>query len=167
VRLNSGLDEVTLARRPRTRICWLGGGDLELRFRGVVTQLGIMVNQTFPHTARLRSGKDFERVYALKCKAADGVLLLFMAKNDGPATRIGLSVSKKHGGSVDRNRLKRWLREAFRLEQHQFPSRIDLIAIPLDGSRASLAAYRKGLVSLVKRLSRRLDQPAAPQEPPA
>ena len=93
----------------------------------------------------------------MKCKAADGVLLLFVARNESPSTRIGLSVSKKHGGAVDRNRLKRWLREAFRLERHRFPVGLDLIAIPLAADRASLAAYRQSLTGLVKRLAKRLE----------
>lgn len=125
-----------------------------------------MSGAVFPSIARLRSSSDFERVYALKCKAADGVLLLFMARNDCQLTRIGLSVSKKHGGSVERNRLKRWLREAFRLERHQFPAGVDLIAIPLAADRASLTAYRQSLIGLVKRLKRRLDQASQPTETP-
>ncbi|HEY4263531.1 MAG TPA: ribonuclease P protein component [Schlesneria sp.] len=117
-----------------------------------------MPKTRFSSHNRIRSGSDFERVYALKCKGADGVLLMFVARNEFNTTRIGLSVSKKHGGAVDRNRLKRWLREAFRLECHQFPKGVDLIAIPLAADRASLDAYRKSLTGLVKRLSRRLDQ---------
>ncbi|MBS0202720.1 MAG: ribonuclease P protein component [Planctomycetes bacterium] len=121
----------------------------------------------FPATHHLRTGRDFERVYALKCKGADGVLLLFVARNDLPVTRIGLSVSKKHGGAVQRNRLKRWLREAFRLERHQFSTGVDLIAIPLAGDRASLSAYRQSLIGLVKRLTRRLDRDRPPEDAPS
>jgi ribonuclease P protein component len=78
-----------------------------------------MTGFRFTKAQHLRSKSDFERVYALKCKAADGVLLVFAARNGGPLTRIGLSVSKKHGGAIVRNRLKRLLREAFRLKQDQ------------------------------------------------
>ena len=124
-----------------------------------------MPDAPFPSTAHLRSARDFERVYSLKCKGADGVLLLFVARNSAQVTRIGLSVSKKHGGAVERNRLKRLLREAFRLERHQFPSGLDLIAIPLTAERASLAAYRQSLVGLVKRLARRLN-PSVPETSP-
>ena len=51
-----------------------------------------MIGFRFTKSQHLRSKSDFERVYALKCKAADGVLLIFAAPNDGPLTRIGLSV---------------------------------------------------------------------------
>jgi ribonuclease P protein component len=111
----------------------------------------------FPKTLHLRKEADFERVYARKCKAADGVLLVFADRNDLGVTRIGLSVSRKHGGAVIRNRLKRLLREAFRLSQHDLPPGIDLIAIPLDKSKAELAAYQTSLTRLASKLAKRLD----------
>lgn len=110
----------------------------------------------FLKTHHLRSEADFERVYARKCKAADGVLLLFVDRNDLSLTRIGLSVSKKHGGAVVRNRLKRLLREAFRLMRQDLPVGIDLIAIPLDRELASLEAYQKSIRHLTGRLTKRL-----------
>ena len=117
-----------------------------------------MNNFRFSKSQHLRSQADFKHVYDLKCKAADGVLLIFAAVNQMSATRIGLSVSKKHGGAVVRNRLKRLLREAFRLSQHELPVGLDLIAIPLAKDRATLDAYRESLVRIVRRLVRRFDQ---------
>jgi len=122
-----------------------------------------MTDFTFTKSQHLRTKSDFERVYDLKCKAADGVLLVFAARNDLGLTRIGLSVSRKHGGAIVRNRLKRLLREAFRLMQHEIPASLDLIAIPLDKVKAALPAYQESLVRISRRLVRRLDQ-QAPRE---
>ena len=55
-----------------------------------------MTGFSFTKSQHLRAKSDFERTYAVKCKAADGVLLLFIARNELPQTRIGLSVSKFH-----------------------------------------------------------------------
>lgn len=125
-----------------------------------------MTGFTFTKSQHLRSKADFERVYVLKCKAADGVLLVFAARNDLTLTRIGLSVSKKHGGAIVRNRLKRLLREAFRLKQNQISSGLDLILIPLAKDKAELAAYEESLINITRRLLRRLDQKANVDEAP-
>ena len=125
-----------------------------------------MTEFTFCKAQHLRAKSDFERVYDLKCKAADGVLLVFVARNGTAVTRIGLSVSKKHGGAIVRNRLKRLLREAFRLMQHQIPAGLDLIAIPLAKEKATLAAYEEALVKITRRLMRRIDRVEHPKKEP-
>jgi ribonuclease P protein component len=121
-------------------------------------RLSPMSDSSFPPSSRLQSSRDFERVYSQKRKSADGTLLVFAAENDLNITRIGLSVSKKHGGSVVRNRLKRWLREAFRLERTNLPVGYDFIAIPLAAERASLVSYRQSISKLARRLSKRTDR---------
>jgi ribonuclease P protein component len=123
-----------------------------------------MTSHRFTKQQHLRSKADFERVYDCKCKAADGVLLIFAADNTTDLSRIGLSVSKKHGSAVVRNRLKRLLREAFRTMQHQIPQGMDLIAIPLAKDKASLATYQESLVKLSSRLKRKIDRDASLNE---
>lgn len=116
-----------------------------------------MKQYQFSRQSRLRKQAEFDRVYALRQRAGDQHLLIFAARNECGRTRIGLSVSRKHGDAVCRNRIKRLLREAFRLSQHDLPSGLDLILIPKQQSVAGLEDFRRSLVRLVKKLVRRLE----------
>ncbi len=66
---------------------------------------------------RLSSNKQFEAVLAHNVRVANGLLVLYTAENDCGYSRLGISVGKSCGGAVQRNRLKRLLREAFRQSQ--------------------------------------------------
>lgn len=105
---------------------------------------------------RLRSGRDFERVYAAKNAARQPGLLVFGLRNGLRHARFGVSVSRKHGGAVERNRLKRLLREAFRLEQHALPAGLDLVLIPQQGPPAALDQLRLSLAKAARSLDKRL-----------
>ena len=109
-----------------------------------------------PKSRRLRSGPDFVRVYEVRQRLGDEHLLVFAAVNHLGRTRIGLSVSRKHGNAVERARLKRLLREAFRLAQQNVPPGLDLILIPRQNSGAGLADYHRSITSITVRLARRL-----------
>lgn len=109
----------------------------------------------FPKSMRLRKSIQFKAVYDKRCKASDGLLLVFAAAN-GDDTQMGLSVSRKLGNAVVRNRLKRLLREAFRLSRSEIPRGMSLIAIPQGAARAGLVPYRQSLVRLAQKLHRRL-----------
>lgn len=111
---------------------------------------------------RLRSPLDFARVYDGRQRAGDGHLLVFAALNELGVTRFGLSVSRKHGGAVKRARIKRLLREAFRLSQHELPQGLDLVLIPRPNSGAGLDDYRRSLVRNAQRVARRLERKEAP-----
>ena len=105
---------------------------------------------------RLRSSAEFERLYELRQRAWDEHLLVFGAVNNLEWTRFGLSVSKKHGNAIHRARLKRMLREAFRLSQHDLPTGLDLVLIPQKNSEATLDDYCRSLERLSKKLHNRL-----------
>lgn len=116
---------------------------------------------SFRKSRRLRHAADFSRVYGRKIRAGDHSLLIFADASPQSDTRIGLSVSKKHGNAVQRQRIKRLLREAFRLEQHQIPAGLDLILIPRVGSGAGLTEYRSSLVRLTRRLHKKVAERTA------
>jgi ribonuclease P protein component len=107
---------------------------------------------------RIRRGSDFQRVYLRRCTAADESLLVFGAANGLPHPRIGLSVSRKLGKAVVRNRWKRLIREAFRLRREQLPVGVDLVVVPRPGAEPSLSALLDCLPRLATRIARRLSR---------
>lgn len=115
---------------------------------------------TLPGRARLKTQAHFRAVYQRGRRAAGGWLtVVALRRREPPAgaaaaakVRLGVSVSKDHGGAVRRNKLKRLLREAFRLEQHRLPPGLDLVLIPRQRKEDfPLAALRGELVQLVQR----------------
>lgn len=81
----------------------------------------------FSKKKRLASNKQFEAVLARKVRVANGLLVLYAAENDCGYPRLGVSVGKSCGGAVERNRLKRLLREAFRQSQDRIPPGFDYL----------------------------------------
>lgn len=116
---------------------------------------------TFPRACRLTKGSDFQRVYEKKVRAGDRFLLIFADHNETGITRIGLSVSRKHGNAVKRNRIKRLLREAFRLTRLTLPEGLDLVLIPRQDVEPRLQDYQRSLRYLTRKLSGRLRQSTA------
>lgn len=131
-----------------------------------IFQTGITVRRvSFPKSEHLRKGADFSRVFALRCVARTAHLTIFAAPNQTGRLRVGFSVSKKHGNAVRRNRLKRLLREAYRLSRSELPGGLDLVLIPVDARNTKLGEFQEALVRAVRKLARKLtrsiDDPAA------
>lgn len=111
---------------------------------------------SFPPERRLRAREDFRRVYARKCVVSDAMLVVHSCENGLPHARLGLSVSRKVGNAVARNRWKRLLREAFRLHFAKLPAGIDLVAIPRLGTTPELLALGDSFTALAARAERKL-----------
>lgn len=114
------------------------------------------VRQDFPSGCRLRDSRDFERAFGSGLRASDDHLLIFASPNGIQQTRFGLSVSRKHGGAVQRNRKKRLLREAVRACRGGLPPGLDLVLVPRQRSDSSLRDFCASLPALVRRLVRRI-----------
>ena len=105
---------------------------------------------------RIRSGLDFRRAYARRGTVSDDTIVVVGCENGLAHPRLGLSVSRKVGGAVARNRWKRLIREAFRISQSRLPEGIDLVVIPRVGVEPELAALLQSLPLLAGRVSRKL-----------
>ncbi|MBM3971223.1 MAG: ribonuclease P protein component [Planctomycetes bacterium] len=112
--------------------------------------------QKFPKTVRVRSRLDFDAVYERGLRVSDGCLSLIVLPNGRPASRLGLAVSKRSGNSVQRNQLKRLLREAFRLSQADLPTGLDLVVQPRTEAPIKFDVLRQSLASLASRAVKKL-----------
>ena len=115
-----------------------------------------MADQRFLRAYRITRGADFQRAYQRRLTAGDDRLLVFVFPNGLPHPRLGLSVSRKIGGAVVRNRWKRCIREAFRLAREQLPCGVDLIVIPRPDAVPETKELQESLVKLARRAAKRI-----------
>lgn len=115
-----------------------------------------VVDERFPRKYRLRTRTDFDRVYQNDAYAADRVLVVRGCKNGLPYPRLGLSVSRKVGGAVVRNRWKRLIREVFRKCRSELPVGLDLVFRPRRGAEPDYAAISESLPKVARQLAKRL-----------
>jgi ribonuclease P protein component len=114
---------------------------------------------------RLSRSAEFERVYRQGRSKGNRFLVLyaFPRAQDEPSAdreegpRLGLSVSRRVGGAVERNRVKRTLREAFWAEAERLPDNSDYVVVARPDARelaerAGTAGMREALSELVAAL---------------
>jgi ribonuclease P protein component len=115
-----------------------------------------MTDQRFPKSVRLRRQAEFDVVYQGNVFAADDVLVIKAVRNGLNVTRLGLSVSKKVGNAVVRNRWKRLIREAFRKQRSELPVGMDLVVRPKKGATCEHEAIYRSIGRLAQRLDKKL-----------
>jgi ribonuclease P protein component len=109
----------------------------------------------FPRHMRMARRADFDRAMQEGAHGVDARLTMWLIANGLTHPRLGLVVGRRHGNAPRRNRIKRLLREAFRLAQHELPAGYDLVCAPRVGGELTLAGGRESLVRLAKRLAPR------------
>jgi ribonuclease P protein component len=118
-----------------------------------------------PKSGRLSRSAEFERVYRQGRSVGNRHLVLYVfPRGEGPVAnpelsagpRLGLSVSRKVGGAVDRNKVKRLLREAFTSEGLRLPPEADVVVVARPeakelAEREGLEGLRTALAELISR----------------
>ena len=107
---------------------------------------------TLPKSHILRAPRDFDAVFAARVKESRGPLTVFARPNDLPYARLALQTSRRVGNAVRRNRIRRLLREAFRLMQHDLPRGYDLVIVVRPHEPLILADYQRLLSASVVKL---------------
>lgn len=126
-----------------------------------------MKDESLPASIRLKSSRDFERVFKRGIVVADDVLVLHAipradnpgkppAKSEASKTpRLGISVSKRVGHAPLRNRWKRLIREAFRQQRERLPS-LDYVIRPKKDALPDFHRIFASLPVLAKRAAKKI-----------
>lgn len=108
-------------------------------------------------SGRLSRSAEFERVYRHGRSTANRQLVLYTFPNaSAERPRVGLSVSRKVGGAVQRNKVKRLLREAFARNEERLAPGLDLVVVARPDAlelaeREGLAGFDSALAELLAR----------------
>lgn len=89
---------------------------------------------TFPKNERLLNRKDFINLNQLGKRYQTPHFTIILKKSGLGITRLGITVSKKVGNSVKRNKIKRLIREFFRLHKTYFPQGYDIVIAAKKGA---------------------------------
>lgn len=103
---------------------------------------------------------DFAKVFAQRNVSRQRGMTVFAIRNELGYSRIGLSVSRKNGNAVRRNRIKRLFREAFRLSQNELSPGFDVVLVPERDREPALSELQESLRRALQTLARRLPPPA-------
>lgn len=104
---------------------------------------------TLPRAMRLAHAREFQAVQNARVRRGAGVLSVATVPNGLPHYRLGLSIGRRHGNACVRTRLKRMIREAFRLLQHELPmgpdGGYDMLVAARPHGPLPLSAYKQSM----------------------
>lgn len=122
---------------------------------GIPIKSGSGGQQSFPRSSRILRSADFRTVYDNGTRVSGPLFAAFCLarENDGAGVRIGLTVPKALGGAVVRNRIKRRLRAAFRLQRADWASlHWDIVVNPRKKAiLAPFADLERALAEVIKK----------------
>lgn len=77
----------------------------------------------------IKENRDFRRLYRQKSSFVSPALVIYFKENNAGFSRLGITVGKKTGGAVQRNRAKRVIREAYRNLLPEFCKNVDIVIV--------------------------------------
>ena len=102
-------------------------------------------------SSALKLNHIFRRLYGT-AGYASGYLVLYARKNHSSSNRVGITVSKKLGSAVIRNRVRRRLREVYRLNEYQFQPGWDIVVVARSRCiKADFSAITNAYLSLAEK----------------
>ncbi|MGE4283121.1 MAG: ribonuclease P protein component [Clostridia bacterium] len=104
-------------------------------------------------TVSLTENRVFKRIYARGNSLANNLLVIYFSKNGLNINRLGITVNKKIGKAVVRNRVRRLIKESYRLKEDFIKENYDVIFVAR--VRAQDASYREisgAMKNLLKRV---------------
>jgi ribonuclease P protein component len=108
----------------------------------------------FRKSARLRRRGEFVAVQERGRRVHGGAYVVLTLENELGSARLGVSVSKRIGSAVTRNRVKRWIREAFRAAAPALPA-IDVVVIARAGAAEGGLGGARRAIAATERVARR------------
>ena len=115
-----------------------------------------MTDQRFPKSDRVVRQYEFDRVHQGDTFAADNTLVIKAVENGLNRIRLGLSIGKKVGNAVCRNRWKRLIRESFRKQKADLPDGLDIVVRPRKGAKCDYDAIFQSLKNLTGKIKKRI-----------
>lgn len=112
-------------------------------------------NNRFSRHQRLRRSQEFGEIFERGQVVSDATLVMHGIIDRQQPARLGLSISRRVGNAVVRNRWKRLIREAYRTNYALIPEQLTIVVRPRKGAEPNLTSISNSLRRLTKLLHRR------------
>jgi ribonuclease P protein component len=115
----------------------------------------MLTRRLFGSDSRLRKQRDIDAAFKQGFKVVNRRLVVWLSPAPEGRSRLGLSVSRKVGGAVQRNRVKRCLREAFRQLAPDLPKALNVMVVARPGAAPTTLGLAREALEQIFTLHRR------------